>query len=391
MNPLDLVAVALLVVGVLLGARSGALPQIGGLIGAALGAYIGVTAIPLLLPHLDSVAVPLRAGVILVVLVLCVGLGETFGARFGRMGSNVLGEGLLGALDRVGGGIVGAAQAILIVWLAGGILTTGLVPSLVRNAQNSVAIRGLDAVLPPPTELVLQLGKALDRSGLPNVFLGLERLPAAPVALPSDAIAAALGSAALASVPRVEADACDYRSTGTGIVIKSGYIVTNAHVIAGARSIRVVTAAGALAATLVFMDPELDVALLHVTGVTGVPLHLASHLPAVEAVGATVGYPNGGPATIEPAGVTATYIAEGLDITGSAKVRREIVELRAVVQPGDSGGPLLLTDGEVGGVVFAESKTDPQVGYALSPIDVAAAVGPSLERTRAVPSGPCIH
>ena len=57
--------------------------------------------------------------------------------------------------------------------------------------------------------------------------------------------------------------------------------------------------------------------------------------------------------------------------------------------PGDSGGPFLLTDGTVGGVVFAQSRADPLVGYALSPIEVAERIGPALNRISAVSTGPC--
>jgi hypothetical protein len=45
----------------------------------------------------------------------------------------------------------------------------------------------------------------------------------------------------------------------------------------------------------------------------------------------------------------------------------------------------------VGALVFAESKTDPNVGYALSPTDVAVAVTPFIGRTAPVSSGPCLH
>ena len=44
--------------------------------------------------------------------------------------SQALGNGLFGALERVGGGIVGAAQAILILWLAGGVIAAGPFPNL---------------------------------------------------------------------------------------------------------------------------------------------------------------------------------------------------------------------------------------------------------------------
>ena len=58
---------------------------------------------------------------------------------------------------------------------------------------------------------------------------------------------------------------------------------------------------------------------------------------------------------------------------------------------GDSGGPLILKDGTVGGVVFAESRTDDQVGYALAPTPVAARVAPAIGRTGRVDTGDCIR
>jgi S1-C subfamily serine protease len=347
--------------------------------------------VPTLLPHLETVAAALRVGAVLVVLLLFVGLGEMVGARVGRGASGLLGTGILSTLDRVAGGLVGAGQAVLILWLMGGILATGLIPQLGSAATTSLAIRGVEAILPPPTSIVIEIDKALDRSGLPNVFLGVERLPAEPVELPSAGVAQALGRLALASVPRVEADACGYRSTGTGVVVKSGYVVTNAHVIAGARAIRVLTASGAFEARAVFVDPDLDVALLKVAGLEAGPLVFAVSEPERGVGGATIGYPNGGSAVIGPAAVTDTYEAQGLDITRKKAVTREIIELQAVVDPGDSGGPFLLANGTIGGLVFAESRTDPSVGYALSPTAVAADIAPALGKSAAVATGSCIH
>ncbi len=391
MNLVDAIALLLLVVAVAMGLRSGALPQLGGLLGAAAGALGAVSAIPIALSYVETVGAELRVGIVLAVLLLFIGFGEMLGARLGHAASNMLGTGILGTLNRAAGGIVGAGQAVLIVWLLGGIFTTGLVPRLDRDAQTSVALRAIDAVLPPPSNLVLALGQALDRSGLPDVFLGLERLPADPVDLPDDPTARRIGQRALASVPRIEADACEYRSTGTGVVVKAGYVVTNAHVVAGARSLHIVTTGGSIKAAVVFFDSRLDVALLYVSGYQAPPLFFAASEPSRGATGATIGYPNGGGVVVEPAAVTATYTAEGLDIYGTSPVTRQIIELRSVVEPGDSGGPVLLSDGTVGGLVFAESRTDPSVGYALSPTAVASAITPALGRTAAVPTGACIH
>jgi S1-C subfamily serine protease len=139
----------------------------------------------------------------------------------------------------------------------------------------------------------------------------------------------------------------------------------------------------------VLVDLELDIALLYVPGATAVPLQFTAREPSRAAVGATIGYPGGGNETVERATVAATYNATGLDVTGEARVTRRILELRATVIPGDSGGPFVLEDGTVGGVVFAESKVDPAVGYALSPIEVLDRIGPAIGRTAAVPTGPC--
>lgn len=391
MNVVDLVAVALVGVSIILGIRSGALPQLAGLTGAAIGAVAGFVALPVAAPLLDSLSPTFRAIIVLSVLLGLVGLGEGLGATAGRAASHALGTGLLGALDRVAGALVGAAQALLIVWLAGGVLASGPFPDIGQQAQRSTAVRVLDAFLPPPTEIVLELGHLLDDTGIPDVFIGLEQLPAADIALPPEGVARQIGQRAAGSVLRVVADGCQLRSSGTGFVISSGYLVTNAHVIAGSNNVIVQTSQQSYPAVPVLVDLELDVALLYAKGLDAPALHFTSDEPARGALGATFGYPGGGDAVVEPATVAAVYNATGLDVTGNARVTRRIIELRAMIEPGDSGGPLLLEDGSVGGVVFATSRVDPKVGYALSPIDVSQRVGPAIGRKAAADTGACLH
>jgi S1-C subfamily serine protease len=390
-NPLDLFAIAMLVLAVVLGARSGALPQLLGLLGAAVAALTGLAILPSLTPFLDNLPAALRAVIVLSALLGLVGLGEAFGASFGRAASQALGNGFLGALDRVGGALVGAAQAVLILWLAGGVIASGPFHGLAQLAQRSYALRTVDAVLPPPTEIVLELGQILDDSGLPNVFIGLEQLPAPDIDLPSNAVAARIGRQAAPSVLRVVADGCGQRSSGSSFVVAGNYLVTNAHVVTGARSVIVQTSNDSFSATVVLLDLDLDVALLHTDGLRAPPLRFAPEEPRRGALGAAIGYPGGGNETVEPATVAAAYFAQGLSVTGKSRVTRRIVELRSKVRPGDSGGPLVLESGTVGGVVFAESKVDPSVGYALSPVDVWQRVQPAIGRTAATAAGPCLH
>jgi S1-C subfamily serine protease len=389
-NPLDVAAIVLLVLAVILGVRSGALPQVLGLVGAAIAALTGLAVLPAFTPLIEDLPAAVRAIIVLSALLGLIGIGEALGAMGGRSMSQSLGNGFFGALDRAAGALVGAAQAILILWLAGGVIASGPFPTLSQIAQKSTALRVVDGFLPPPTEIVLSLGNLLDDSGLPNVFIGLEQLPAPDIDLPSDALARAIGERAAPSVLRVIADGCGQRASGTSFVIAPGYLVTNGHVVVGATNVFVQTSGDSFTATPVLVDLELDVALLYAPGVDAKPLLFTTAEPTRGAQGAAVGYPGGGKETVEPATVAATYFATGRDVTGSARVTRRILELRAKVAPGDSGGPFVLEDGTVGGVVFAESRVDPAVGYALAPKQVLDRVAPSLGRTTAADTGPCV-
>jgi S1-C subfamily serine protease len=390
-NPLDLIAVVLIVLAVLLGVRSGALPQLFGLVGAAVAALSGLAILPAATPFLDALSAPIRAVVVLSVLLGLVGVGETAGAMLGRRASEALGNGFFGVLERVAGGVVGGAQAILILWLAGGVLAAGPFPNLAQLAQRSVALRFVDEFLPPPTEIVLELGQLLDDTGLPNVFIGLEQLPAPDIDLPSDAFASQIGQRAAPSVLRVVADGCDQRASGSSFVIAPEYVVTNAHVVVGADRVLVQTSGDSFQTVPVLVDLQLDVALLWADGLLAQPLQFAAEEPTRGDLGATIGYPAGLNETVKPGTVSATYFATGLDVTREERVTRRIIELRARVVPGDSGGPFVLEDGTVGGVVFAESRVDPTVGYALSALEVLDRVQPAVGRQRAVSTGPCVR
>ena len=89
--------------------------------------------------------------------------------------------------------------------------------------------------------------------------------------------------------------------------------------------------------------------------------------------------------------MTGAYPATGRDIYDEATVRRQILELRAQIDRGDSGGPFVLRDGTIGGLVFAEARTDPDVGYALSPTAVSKRIAPALGRTATVDTGECLR
>ncbi|MEJ7747718.1 MAG: MarP family serine protease [Candidatus Limnocylindrales bacterium] len=394
MNLLDVLAIVLLVLAVLLGFRSGAFPQIGGLLGAVAGGAAVILALPSLAQSLADLEPGLRPFVVLGGLLLAVGIGESIGSALGRELARALGTGVLSAADRFAGALLGAAQALLIVWLAGGLLAIGPVARLTEAAQTSTAVRTLNALLPPPAAIAADLGGLLDASGLPEVFLGFEPLPRPPVDRPSDARARAIAAAAEASTLRVSAATCGLTSSGSGVAVAGEYVVTNAHVVAGAsaRGVQVVSAAGDRTdARVVLFDPSFDVAVLYAPGLGAKALRFTAADPARGTLGAALGYPGGGPLTIVPAAVTGTYVAVGRDIYDDLTVRRQILELRAEIERGDSGGPFVVSDGTIGGLIFAEARTDESVGYALAATAVTTRVAPGLRRTDDVDTGACLR
>ena len=392
MNLFDLLIVVLVVAAVLIGLSSGAMPQIGGLLGAFVGGALAVAMLPWTEPLLERLEPGSRAVVVLVAILMVVGIGEAVGSAFGRLAAYRIRGSPLRTIDRVLGGVVGGTQALLVIWLVGGLIAAGPMRYLATQAQTSRIVRAMNAVLPAPTEIAVQLGRLLDDTGIPNLFLGLEPLPASPPPIPDDPAAEAIARPAVPSTVRVLALTCEFQSSGTGFAIDREYVVTNAHVVAGARAITVaIPGQRSYDAVPVFDDPELDIALLWVDGLGANALRLASRDPERGAVGATIGYPHGGPETISAAAVSGSYVAQGRDIYGERRVSRTVLELRAEIDQGDSGGPLVLEDGTVGGIVFAEARTDDSVGYALTPTAVARAVEPSIGRTSPVGTGTCIR
>lgn len=174
--------------------------------------------------------------------------------------------------------------------------------------------------------------------------------------------------------------------TASGVVIRSdGVIVTNAHVVAGARSIEVTFSDGrTLPARLRGSDPDTDVAALTVTATDlevatlGTATLLKVGHPAV-AVGASGGVAG------SPSVTSGIVSALGTHVKGrGGGVLYDLIQIDAPLLPGTTGGPLVDDTGAVIGVTtaFPEAASG-SVGFAV-PIDIARLVADSLIQTGSV-------
>ncbi len=390
-NTIDLIVLLLVIGAALVGYRSGAIPQVLGLAAAGVAIALIVMFAPQITLALAGIEQPARALVAIGGAFLIVAIAQAIGSGLGAAVRNLLGGGLAGGVDNALGAVFGAAQALLVTWLIGGLLATSSLPVVTEVAQGSGVVRWLLEVLPPPGDVIGEVGAIVDDSGLPQVFSGLEPLPAAPIDLPLDAETAAIAARAIASTVKVESVACGATFTGAAFSVGEGYFVTNAHVIAGGERINLRGVASSARGSVVLFDSDLDIAVIRAPDLRLPALVLATEAPERGAVGAALGYPNGAGLTALPAAVTAQVRARGRDLYGEAPVVRDILELRAAIEPGSSGGPLVLRNGTIGGVVFAESRSDETVGYALDPADVAVAIMPGIGETDPVDTGPCIR
>jgi S1-C subfamily serine protease len=158
--------------------------------------------------------------------------------------------------------------------------------------------------------------------------------------------------------------------TGSGFPVDTGYIVTNAHVVSGTYTHTILTPSGVeMKGTVVYFDPDRDVAVLYVPEFKALPLVAGPADRGTE--GAVIGYPGGGPEAVAPAVVDGKVSAEGRDIYNSNLITREVYVIQAHVRPGNSGGPLVDLDGRVLGLVFATSASDPSQAYALTDAEIA--------------------
>jgi S1-C subfamily serine protease len=185
------------------------------------------------------------------------------------------------------------------------------------------------------------------------------------------------------------ANSCGNGVEGTGFLYADDRLMTNAHVVAGVADPEVEIGGSTVSATVVVYDPDLDLAVLALDDGGAAPLSFDETVAERDGV-AVAGYPQDGPYDVQPGRVRAEQRLRSPDIYGDGTVIREVLSLRSLVRPGNSGGPVLSEAGDVVGVVFAASVTDEDTGYALTADQVARSAALGVGSDRQVSTGSCV-
>lgn len=378
MSVLDWIIVAFIVVLAVWGFRQGLIIGGLGLGGLVIGVVLGSRAAPLLLdggsasPYAPLFALlgGLLGGTLALGIAVSVGDGIRLAAVRGPLGR---------FLDGLGGATLTAAVGVALVWIAGAayLYSAGQGP-LRDEVRGSTLLNRINGVLPPSGPLI----EALYRID------PFPRIAASPG--PIDAPDAGIGAdadvrSAARSVVRVSGTSCGIGVMGSGWVVSPGLVVTNAHVVAGQNDTEVQAFDGRTArAVPVAYNPRNDIAVLAADldlPALDLDAGASAGLPA-----AVIGYPEDGPLTLTPAraGVRRTLLAA--DSYGRGPFERAILTLRAQVVKGNSGGPLVGSEGQVFGTVFAATTEGPPGGLAVPNKVVAAIVNGARGE---VGTGPC--
>jgi S1-C subfamily serine protease len=182
------------------------------------------------------------------------------------------------------------------------------------------------------------------------------------------------------------------QAAGTGMVLtSSGEVLTNNHVISGATTIKVVVpkTGHSYTARVVGYDRTADVALLQLQGASNLKtVSIGSAKPAVGATVTALGNA-GGSGSISSATGRVTGLGKSItasDDQGGSEQLTGLIETNAGVQPGDSGGPLLNSNGQVVGMDTAASS-----GFGFQNVSAADAyaipIAKALTIAHAISSG----
>jgi S1-C subfamily serine protease len=387
-NMLDWVLIVLVLLyavsGYWQGFITGAFATVGLLAGGLIGVWLAPTALGNATP---SILVSLAA---VFIVIVCASLGQAlFQVAGARLRDKITWQPVR-ALDAVGGAALSAVAALLVAWALGVALSGSGLRGITPMVRDSRILAEVNSLLPATAGSQLSaFNDVVGTTFFPRYLepFAPERIVPVPPG-PQRMLTDPDVQRAAPDVVRIRsANQCSQGIEGSGFVYAPDRIMTNAHVVAGVSSPLIDVQNSSVSGRVVYYNPDIDVAVIAVPTGTLRPLHFAT-AAAGDGV-AILGYPQNGPYDVQAARVRADQRLRSPDIYGHGTVIRDVLSLRGLIRPGNSGGPVVDSAGHVVGVVFAASVTSDDTGYALSSQQVAQAAAAGRIASRTVSTQGC--
>ncbi|OFT57731.1 hypothetical protein HMPREF3151_06740 [Corynebacterium sp. HMSC05H05] len=388
---IDVLLALAVVAAFISGWRQGALSAVLSAVGVVAGLVIGLALAPFALDLSDSQTV--RIVLLIALVVLFVGLGNLVGVTVGgSLRGRVRSRGRR-VLDSALGATFQSVAVAAVLWFIS-IPLAASVPGEIGDGIRSSRVFGtINAAAPEEaSKLPARFAALLDESGLPPLVSPFSPGGAQVAAPDGSVVEPEVVEKLRPSVVHVMGDAetCRRRLMGTGFVIEDGYVLTNAHVVAGTARVALDTVVGVKPAQVVLFDPDTDIAVLRAEQLGLPELRWADEELAVSDSAVVMGYPKSGPFEAAPVRIRGKLEIAGPDIYTTGRVEREAYTIRGNIRQGNSGGPLLTPDGEVAGMIFGASLDTSETGYALTAHQVQQRVGDVRSLTRPADTQACV-
>jgi S1-C subfamily serine protease len=295
------------------------------------------------------------------------------------------------ALDAIGGAALSVVAVLLVAWMLGVAISGSRIPGISPQVRDSRILVGVNKVMPMGAQQALRsFDSVVGSSFFPRYLepFAPERIvkvaPAERRVLRDPDI-----RAAAKSVFKIRSNnRCGSGVEGTGFLYAPEKLMTNAHVVAGVTEPMVQVGNDSVKGTVVYYNPDIDVAVIDVPSLDGPAIRF--DLSGKEGQqGAVLGFPQDGPFDAQPVRIRSDQRLRSPDIYGNGTVTRHVFSMRGLVRPGNSGGPVVSSDGRVLGVVFAASVSDRDTGYALTADQVRRPAAVGLDSEEKVSSGNC--
>ncbi|MEU0899608.1 MarP family serine protease [Streptomyces massasporeus] len=389
MDLLDILLLLVVLAHAASGYRRGLVAGCVSLAGFVGGAVVGVWALPWVMDLVEPGTTRATVTAVFTVLLPAV-VGHELAGRLALRLRRELDRGPLRVADGVGGAVANAVAVLIVAWVAASVLGASSSPLVTSAIRDSRLLGAVQRTMPDTTPAWFSgATSALTQAGFPQVFNPFENESTAEVARPTgDSVTAAATDAAKRSTVKVEGVAGTQGREGSGFVYAREHVMTNAHVVAGIDepTVQIGGVGRTYEARVVLFDPQKDVAVLYVPGLKAPVLRFDDDAERGDSA-VVAGYPQDGDLNLQAATVANRVRATGQNIYNDGTATREIYSIRSTVRPGNSGGPLLTTDGRVFGVVFARSTSDAETGYVLTADEVASDARGAAGATTPVDTG----